>query len=311
MPTSLTPIQQVLTPLDGSPFSEHALPLACEIARRSSARLRLVLVHTLSASPLYVEGQPVIDENLASLSREHGRIYLEQVRERLAAKVGREINIEVEFVDRSIESLTNESLGSFLAAYAASSQTDLIVMTSHGRGGLERFWLGSVADTLVRLSRVPILLLRPHGGAPDFVAPLLFTKVLIPLDGSELAEQILEPALALGSLAQAEYSLLRVVEPLASPATTQRAEAQAYLDHLAQQLAAAGRRIQTHIADATQPAAAILQVAKQEGSDLIALATHGRSGFRRLLIGSVADKVLRGATMPILIYRPRIDETKG
>jgi nucleotide-binding universal stress UspA family protein len=305
MPTSQTHLQQILTPLDGSPFSEDALPLACEIARRSAARLRLVHVHALSPSPIYMEGQPVIDENLASLSREHGRIYLEKTRERLITTHGTGIDIAIEFVDRSIQSLMNEPLGSFLANYAASSQTDLIVMTTHSRGGMGRRWLGSVADTLVRLSQIPILLLRPHDSTPDFVAPQLFTKILIPLDGSQLAEQILKPALALGDLAQAEYFLLRVEQ---SPA--QNAEAKAYLDGLAQQLAGEGRGFQTGVTVAAQPASAILEIAQQEGSDLIALATHGRSGFRRLLIGSVADKVLRGASTPILIYRPQTGQAE-
>lgn len=325
-----TTLRSILVPLDGSPFGEHALPIACEIARRTAARLRLVHVHALSVSPIYIEGLPVIDENLASLSREHGRAYLEQTHKRLAATTGPGINIEVEFVDRSIESLVNEPLGSFLAAYAVDSQTDLVVMTTHGRGGLGRFWLGSVADTLVRLSQVPILLLRPHGGVPDFVAPLLFEKILIPLDGSEMAEQILEPAFAIGALAHAEYTLLRAVEPLITPApgmptrslepvgmytsANRLAKAKAYLDHLAQHLAAEGRQIRTRVIPAVQPASAILEVAQQEGNDLIALATHGRSGFRRLLIGSVADKVLRGATIPVLIYRPqksRIEDLTG
>jgi len=317
-----TTLRSILVPLDGSPLSEQVLPLACELARRAAAKLRLVHVHALSISPIYIEGLPVIDENLAPLNREHVLTYLAQIRTRLAATDGAEVTIEVEFVDRSIESLVNEPLGSFLATYTATSQTDLVVMTTHGRGGLERFWLGSVADTLVRLSQVPILLLRPQAGEPNGVTPLLPKQILIPLDGSVLAEQILAPVMTIGNLMQAEYTLLRVVEPLTMPmpgmsarpigmvstytssASTQIADAQTYLDHLVSSLASDGTQIHTHVIVAAQPAATILEVAQQTGSDLIALATHGRSGLRRLLIGSVADKLLRGATTPVLIYRP-------
>jgi nucleotide-binding universal stress UspA family protein len=148
----------------------------------------------------------------------------------------------------------------------------------------------------------------------------VFRHILIPLDGSGLAEQILEPALALGDLTQTAYTLLGVVEPLVVPGyaplaqaapldvqVTQmvQAEAQRYLDDLAQRLRAGGRQVHTRTLFAGQPAVAILDAARANGADLIALATHGRSGLARLLIGSVADKVRRGADMPVLLYRPQ------
>jgi nucleotide-binding universal stress UspA family protein len=100
--------------------------------------------------------------------------------------------------------------------YAAATGADLLVMTTHGRGPLARFWLGSVADALVRQASVPILLVPPKGAAPDLAQTPVIRRVLIPLDGSELAEQVLEPALALGAATQTEYTLLRVVT-LATP----------------------------------------------------------------------------------------------
>jgi nucleotide-binding universal stress UspA family protein len=164
------------------------------------------------------------------------------------------------------------------------------------------------------------LSLRPNEPVPPNDLPPVFQHILIPLDGSALAEQILKPALALGDLTQAAYTLLHVVEPFVVPGyaplartaqldvqvtQTALAEAQRYLDDLAQRLRDDGRQVHTRALLATQPAVAILDAARAHGADLIALATHGRSGLARLLIGSVADKVRRAADMPVLLYRPQ------
>ena len=93
-------------------------------------------------------------------------------------------------------------------------------MTTHGRGPLTRFWLGSVADELVRRASVPLLLVRPHEGVPDLAQEPILQHLLIPLDGSELAEQVLEPAVALGTLMAADYSLLRIYGPLSRRRST-------------------------------------------------------------------------------------------
>lgn len=309
----------ILVPLDGSSLSEHALPLACELALRSGAMLRLVHVHTLSSSPIYSEGQPVIGENLASLSQAHEHAYLERIKHQLAAVAGPQLKLTVDVLDRSIERIVNEPLAVFLANYVLTIGVDLVVMTTHGRSGLAHFWLGSVADTLVRQSRIPILLLRPTDGATDYAHPPRLKKILIPLDGSSLAEQILAPALAVGDLMQAEYMLLNVVKqpnvdsfswPLMDywdMETQREMETQAtnYLSRVAERLQSAERQIGTRVLFAQNPASAILEAAQHDAIDLIALATHGRSGWARLTLGSVADKVLRGSRVPVLIYRPR------
>jgi nucleotide-binding universal stress UspA family protein len=306
-------LRTMVVPLDGSTFGEQALPPACALASRAGAVLRLVHVHTSSAAPIYIEGEPVIDENLGSLHHKHERLYLEQIQKRLAAQLP-SLRIEVEVYDRPLESIVNEAVGAFLARQLAEhAEVDLVVMTTHGRGGISRLWLGSVAEALVRLSHVPVLLVRPQDSEADFAHLPVYRKILIPLDGSALAEQILAPALELGRLMAAEYTLLQVIEPL-YPAYNQLAHseeldetavqaAQQYLQQVSQQLATAGQpvQIQTPVTPAT--AQAILEVGASH--DLIALATHGRSGWQRLLVGSVADKVLRAATQSVLVYRPQ------
>ena len=303
--------RKLLVPLDGSTFGEQALAYACDIAQRSGAGLHLAHVHTLNTI-IYVAGMPVIDAELQSLAQDHERAYLEQIRERLTATTG--LSITCANLD------SDGSVASTLARCIETHAIDLVTMTTHGRGGLERAWLGSVADALVRCSSVPLLLLRPGERAPDIAQPPRFKRILIPLDGSVLSEQILSPALEFGRLMQAEYTLLRAAEPFvmvgyAPLAQVSRPdlkmsqegldEAQRYLARVAERLQAEGFSIRTRALQATHPAAAILDEAHRQDTDLIAMTTHGRSGIARLLLGSVADKVLRGAALPMLIQRPR------
>jgi nucleotide-binding universal stress UspA family protein len=303
---------KLLVPLDGSTFGEHALPFACSIAQRNGAVLHLAHVHMINDS-IYVAGMPVIDADLHSLAQEHERVYLERVRDDLRST--RELWITCANLDG------DGSVAGALARYAEANKIDLVVMTTHGRGGLARAWLGSVADALVRCSHAPILLLRPGDGAPDLTQPPQFKRILVPLDGSELSEQIVESALELGELTQTEYILLRVVEPFIiavgypPPIQTSRldvkltqeqlAEAQRYVDRVAERLRAAGHRTQARALVAEQVAVAIMDEARRQDADLIAMTTHGRSGLARLILGSVADKVLRGADVPLLLARPR------
>jgi nucleotide-binding universal stress UspA family protein len=179
-------------------------------------------------------------------------------------------------------------------------------MTTHSHGGLARFWLGSVADALVHVSPVPVLSLRPGEAVPHTNHPPVFQNILIPLDGSALAEDILKPALALGDRTRAAYTLLQWPNPyvltgyapLVQSAEldgqmTQAALAQGqrYLDGLGQRLRTHGRSIHVRVVLAAQSAVAILDAARAYSVDLITLATHGRTELAHLLIGSVADIV--------------------
>jgi nucleotide-binding universal stress UspA family protein len=156
------------------------------------------------------------------------------------------------------------------------------------------------------------MLVRPREPAPELTAPPMLSKILIPLDGSELAEQILGPAVKLGRLTDAELRLLRVVEPVVVPDAGYdgtlldrlEAEARSYLARVEERLRRQSLRVQTRVIVGCPAAAAILDVASAEGADLIALETHGRGGLGRLLLGSVADKLVRGATVPVLVHHP-------
>jgi nucleotide-binding universal stress UspA family protein len=298
--------RSLLVPLDGSQFGEHALPLARAIARQTGATLHLVHVHVISV-PISVDAIPVFDEALDAQDRAREQTYLDDLARRLST--GGALRITTAVLD--------DPIANALQTYALAHDIDLVVMTTHGRGAFSRFWLGSVADTLVRYAPMPILLLRPQQTPPDLDRIPEMKHFLVPLDGSALAERILPPAAALGALTNAAFTLLQVVAPEAAgyetdwPATRPeagvlraiQAAAQTYLDHVAERLGAQSLGVHTAVLSG-QTAPAILEYAHSHAVDLIALATHGRSGAARILLGSIADKIVRGATTPVLLYRP-------
>jgi nucleotide-binding universal stress UspA family protein len=305
----------ILVPLDGSSFAEHALPTALSIAERAGATVQIARVH-IPVFPPFANGGIVWEDTINPALLKQSRAYLDTVSEQLKG-----------ISSVPVKSVLLEGGIADALCRLASVEADLIVMTTHGRGPLARAWLGSVADKIVRQAQVPVLAMRPHDAAIDLKRKIVFRHILVPLDGSELAEQILEPALALAAATDADVTLLRVLNPMvigqadlsAVPARyvdssvldelrrlhdEERGKAQAYLDTVVGRLSARSVRVQTRVAVHDQPAIAILEAAKIHEADAIALATHGRKGMTRWLLGSVADKVIRGAILPVLVYRP-------
>lgn len=287
----------ILVPLDSSAFGEHALPVAVGIARRTGARVHVVHCHEPPLPPMYPMGVAPYDPHLDRALREKEATYLAQIAERIIEKCGLAVRTE----------LLSAPTVPTLVTYAAETDVDLIVMTTHGRGGISRAWLGSVADSLVRRTAVPVLLLRPREEEVEFECEPHMQHLLIPLDGSELSEGILAPALAIAQLSGARVSLVQVVQ--SENGSPQEAEAERlsglrYLESIARDLLARGVEVEVAAVTHSSPAVAILDYACQHGVDLIALATHGRGGWSRVALGSVADKVLRGTMMPVLLYRP-------
>lgn len=309
--------RSILVPLDGSPLAEAALPVASDLARRTGAELHLVHVTArATTTPIFVEGLPVIDEQLHSLSKLHEQAYLEQVRDRLSAPG--DLQVTVQLLDPYANAAQEQTAPALLAAHATAINADLIVMMSHGRGGLARFWLGSVADALVRLNPAPILLLRAHDDTQEPIQTAPVQRIIIPLDGSIRSESILPYALTLGQALGARYTLMHVhvptlpsqIPPFITPTVLdaeqterERTKTQHYLDMIAQGLQSTGALVETQVLVSDQVAVAILDESRRDGYSMIAMATTGRSGLQRLLLGSIADKVLRRAEVPMLIHR--------
>lgn len=299
-------LSTILVPLDGSAWSAQALPVAQAIATQAHAQLDLLHVH-MPVVTSYVEGVPLVDDALDAAAFRNDAAYLKALQQELAAS-GLAVSVEV----------CDDDVVSAIAAKAQALKADLLVMTTHGRSGVARAWMGSVANAVMRRSHVPLLLIRPTDSTPRLEAQR-YARILVPLDGSAAAEQALTPAIALGTVTGAEYQLLQIVEafsggdqpfmphmPTALDAGlhSRITNAETYLDEVAARLSAQGLQVSTQVLVAEHTAQAIALAADEHCADLIAMATHGRGGVARLVLGSVADTVVRCARHPVLLIRP-------
>ena len=296
--------EQIVVPLDGSQFAEHALPPALEIARRAGGQVRLMTVcDTGSAVPEVVESAPS--------SAAGAEAYLSKLRERVGA--GGEVEIDAEVLSGPVvESIRDE---------VRRTVAGLVVLSTHGRGPLSRIWMGSVADRLVRRAPCPLLLVRPSGeeGAPDPWEGFPVDRILVPLDGSRVGEAVLERAVGLGALFDAAFTLLTVVwlpEYVGTPDLPHVAwvdrkkvlermagRARERLDEVAGRMRDRELRVEVAVAEDAHPADAILRFAESEDADVVARGTLGRGGVARTVLGSVADKVVRSSSTPLLLMR--------
>ena len=296
---------RILVPLDTSAIAEQALPRAAAIAKDLGAELLLVLVH----EPVPMHGHH--DAPWNALGRPMERAYLDGKARELESRFG--IRVDTEH--------PTGSPSQTIIALADARTTDLVVMTTHGRTGLRREWLGSVADTVMRSLDVPVLMLRPiDASGPASATAGTFKRIMIPLDESRRAESIIDSAVALGG-PNATYVLARVVTSVpvmidfadaysklpavVDPEATEQAAmtAKRYIEGIAARLRAGGASsVEQVVVISDLPAPALLDIAQLNDVDLIAIATHGR-GTARLVLGSVTDKLLRGGSTPLLVRR--------
>jgi nucleotide-binding universal stress UspA family protein len=293
--------RSILVPLDGSLPSEQSLPYAAALARRSGAALQVAYVHT----PL------LLGEGALYLGTPDGQLW-EEEKKYLQSIVNRLKKAGLEKVSAHV---LEGPIAETLQEHALGNGCDLVVMTTHGYGPVSRFWLGSVADQLVHRVPMPLLLIRTREEVPPPVGEPEVRNVLVALDGNPTAEQILQPAGALAKLMGASCTLLHVVPSVvphvvyteaaigAALSDKLRAEAHVYLQRVADSLREQGFAVQTRIIAHVHPATAILNETASGEYDLLALETHGRRGLPRLFLGSVADKVVRGASIPVLVHR--------
>jgi nucleotide-binding universal stress UspA family protein len=289
--------RSVLVPLDRSTFAEHALPFALSIARRAGAGLDLVQVHELYALAGPAAGWTPFSPSEDAEWKQKEQTYLDATARWVSAVARVSVTTAVVY----------GMVADGILERARAKATDLIVMATHARGPVGRFFLGSVADEVLRRAPAPLLVVRASDTQAALLPEPVVGRILLPLDGSPLAEQMLAPALELAQVMEAHCTLLRVIDPSSGSGSNgrqQSEEAEAYLEGVAARLRTDGPRIQTRVAAARHVDEAILEEAHSRRYDLVALATHGRGGTQRLLLGSVADKVIRGLSVPIMVYRP-------
>lgn len=301
--------ETLLAPLDGSELGEAALPWAACLARKRDLTIILARIvpwpsYTL-AGGVGAYTSPEAYELALEGQREEASAYLEAVRRTLI-----EQGLDVQTAIRT--GVAAESILDLAGELGAVA----IAMSTHGRGGLGRVLLGSVAEQLLQRATVPVLLVRAGLKEP---APLVaFERLLVPLDGSSLAERAVDAARELAA-AGTTLVLLRVIPPREHvprtregvarlpeddgiPEAIERAEG--YLDGLRRSLADAGYSAETMVRIG-EAAAEIVVAAAEQDVDLVVMVTHGRTGPARWWLGSVADQVARHARAPIYLVSAR------
>jgi len=303
-------LDQLLVTLDGSGFGEHALPFAKSIAEKTGASVNLSHVSCCDPPTDLLQNTPFQYEGVSMEAYEEK--HAEEQKKYLGEKV---TALQAELPGQEVSSTLLEGyVTEALERQARDLDAKLVIMTTHGRTGVSRAWLGSVADSLVRNSRFPLLVIRPLEDGKTFPTAR-FEHFLVPLDGSSAGEKILEPTVDLGKAMGSRFTLLHVVAPHLSvgarvsplPAghlKEKLGRAEEYLSGVSDRLRGEGIEVDVIIESHFAPARAILKTAEAQSVDLIAIATHGYTGVKRAILGSVTDKVLRAAKWPLLLDRP-------
>ena len=307
---------RIILPLDGSETSEQAIPLARGIAKRLSLPVSLLFAVEMDS--------PAITQSLYSNRRwmESANTRESRARDYLAG-ISDALGPDGLAVDTLVPH-REPALG--IVEEAERDPDSLIVITSHGRSGLARWWLGSVADKVIHMPDNPVLILRAReqGFASPDSRP---GRLVVPLDGSELAELVLPHVSYLATGMDLPVKLIQVtppeeefyrfaamapgLAPAAMPSSPSVAElvqisgeeASSYLDDVKSRLQCQGvQTIDTMVAQGT-PADVIVESVTGGDGDVVAMTTHGRSGVGRMMLGSVAERVIRQSGCPVLVVR--------
>jgi nucleotide-binding universal stress UspA family protein len=306
--------RSILVPLDGSQFAEQALPWALTLAAGGGdAHIHLLLVH--QTVDLWDAMRPAAAEEkwrVALRTREEA--YLAGIVERLREAGSAHVHT----------ALADGPVAPTIATWARSHDVEVIVMTTHAQSGAARAWLGGVTDGVIRHGSVPVFVVRPEQPAVEITPPrALPARIFVAWDGTEHSARALDHARRMADASGGELVLAHVVPQHAGPsspflphaalliaeaAESRRKGAQEELDGVVRRLADAEppfTRVRTLVSEYGSAARGLLQMAETEGADLIAVGTHGRGGVTRTLLGSVADKIIRGAPTPVLVCRQR------
>jgi nucleotide-binding universal stress UspA family protein len=300
--------KKVLVPLDTSELSEMALPYAEELATKLGSELILLHVGT------WADGEDTADHN----------IYLSKIKAATEAQIkksGATVKVKSELL--GIPSIVANPPEDILE-YADKEKVSLIVMATHGRTGISRWTLGSTANKVARAAQCSILLIRCATYAQGKTH---LGKILVTLDGSKPSEAVLPYIEALGSKLKSRITLLNVVEPLYHvypyseglgyygaagvvrvPYTEEEMQPyrdveEKYMKDVNDKLASKGVKTSYDIRMGSA-GEEIIKAEEEMKPDMVAMSTHGHSGFGRFEHGSIADKVLHAGTTPLLLVRP-------
>lgn len=285
-------IERIMLPTDGSPESDLATPIALQLAKAQNAEVLLVQVAKFPTP--FVDGYG----SEAYVSADLYDQVLQRVREDADSNLKLlQSEFEAAGIRASATRIDAVSAAFSLLAFESEHIPDLVVMASHGRTGLARFALGSIADRMVRIGTAPVLVVRAS------IDHELINSALVMLDGSGVAEEVLP---MVESLALRPINRIKLFRAVADP--DDRTAALTYLDGVRSRLRSSGLTIESQV-DLGDAATLIERAAHDV--DLVILCTHGRGGLNRFRHGSVAERVMHEAQKPVLMVRAGTPVTRG
>lgn len=296
-------MKRMLVALDGSPLAETILPFVEGLAQKT--RAAVTLLHVVSLPEHAQERRHPSVDQLVQRQTELARAYLQEQQGRLSAAG----------VDAAIETIVGEPAREIVAR-AERDAVDLIALATHGRSGIGRLTYGSVAERTLLTTTRPLLLIRPDGWA---AVPRSLQRIVVALDGSPEAERGLAVGARLAEQLGLPLVLVHFVEPLFAPFVPEMgsaayldvqaiidgsiAQSRAYMETTTGALRARGLDATGEVSVA-HPADGITLYARQHPGSLMVLTTHGRSGWRRFLLGSVARQVVHTIGGVLLVCPP-------
>ncbi len=294
--------RRILVPLDGSELAEVALPYAEELAGRLGSEITLVHVYE-TAEAQYERMHQAYIQKMVEATKQGAESFL-------AESKAKRVNVKPALlVGHAAEEIVD---------YADKENADLIIIATHGRSGIRRWVLGSVAAKVLRAAKRPVALIRAEGTRRDGGEKGMIKKALVPLDGSKESEAVVPYVAELASRLEAEVVLLHVMAPTYfvysipgetvqmpfAPEDMERfkAEAEHYLETVIAALKHRGINARAEVAVGAA-AEEIIRLADEAQADIVAMSTHGRSGISRWAFGSTADRVLHAGNTPLLLVR--------
>jgi len=293
--------QHILVPLDGSHLAEAALPVAAQLSKKLGSSVTLLHVIEKNA-PEEIHG----DRHLTN--PDEACAYLEQIAEKYFDP---EIRVETHVHTQEVENVPQS-----IVEHTSELAPDLIVMCTHGAGGIRKWFVGSIAQRVIGQGKMPILLVQPdeYGAAP----PVRFARFMVALDGDKEHERALRGAAYLAQATPARLHLLTVI-PTMGTLTGQRAAtgkllptatqamleyneetAITFLQRHLDELRSQGLEVEAEVRRG-DPAHMIIESAEGNGDDLIVLGTHGKAGMNAFWAGSVAPKIVGHTHLAILL----------
>jgi nucleotide-binding universal stress UspA family protein len=274
---------KIVVPLDGSPLAEVALPYAEEVAGKLGKKITLLTV--------------MPPDDVKQQTSHHS--YISNITDNTIQQIKKYADNPVKD-DIKVESATRwGSPAEGILSFVRKGHPCLIVMATHGRSGLSRWAIGSVADKIVRASNMqPLLLIRANGAHPDVRARRIFKKVLVPLDGSHESEAVLPHISEIARNLKMEIVLLQVIKK----ANNGYKNTESYLKNCCHRLEQEKipARYEIKIGSAAEE---IIDLADELACDLVAMSTRGQASASIWPLGSVAQKILLGGNTPLMLVR--------